>query len=157
MEQALNQVSDQDFFRILGPESNSIAIIVKHIAGNMRSRWRDFLVSDGEKPDRFRDTEFEIESDDSREALMIRWENGWKMLFDAIESLGSDDLKKTITIRGEPHTVIEAINRQLCHYAYHAGQIAYLARHYAGDKWETLSIPKGKSEEFHRDTREKFN
>jgi hypothetical protein len=153
-EKALNQVSDKDFSRELGPESNSVAIIVKHMAGNMRSRWRDFLTSDGEKPDRHRDTEFEIEPDDSREAIMNRWERGWKFLFDSIEPLIPEDLGKTITIRGEPHSVLGAINRQLAHYSYHLGQIAYLARHYTGEKWETLSVPKGKSEEFNRRMRD---
>lgn len=156
VEKSLNQVSDPDFFKELGPESNSIAIIVKHMAGNMRSRWRDFLTSDGEKPDRYRDTEFELTPDDTREAIMDRWERGWQILFEAVEPLKSEDLEKKITIRGEPHSVLEAINRQLTHYSYHLGQIAYLARHFAGEKWVTLSIPKGKSDEFHRDTREKF-
>jgi hypothetical protein len=156
VEKSLNQVSDKDFFKELGPESNSIAIIVKHMTGNMRSRWRDFLTSDGEKPDRHRDTEFELAPDDSREAIMTRWEHGWKFLFDSVEPLKAEDLEKKITIRGEPHSVLEAINRQLTHYSYHLGQIAYLARHYTGEKWETLSIPRGKSEEFHRDMRDKF-
>ena len=156
VEKALSQVSDRDFFRELGPASNSIAIIVKHMAGNMRSRWRDFLTSDGEKPDRHRDTEFEITPEDSRKTIMTRWERGWKFLFDSIEPLKPEDLEKTITIRGEPYTVLEAINRQLTHYAYHAGQIAYLARHYAGDKWQTLSVPRGKSEEFNKQMRERF-
>lgn len=155
-EKSLNQVSDADFFHQLGPESNSLAVIVKHIAGNMRSRWRDFLTSDGEKPDRHRDTEFELTPDDTRDAVMSLWEGGWKYLYDAIEPLKSEDLGRTITIRGEPHSVLEAINRQLTHYYYHLGQIAYLARHYTGDKWQTLSIPKGKSEEFHREMRDKF-
>ena len=156
VEKSLNQVSDPDFFRQLGPESNSLAIIIKHMAGNMRSRWRDFLTSDGEKPDRYRDTEFELSSDDTREAIMDRWDRGWKFLFDSVEPLKPEDLEKTIAIRGEPHTVLEAINRQLTHYSYHLGQIAYLARHYAGDKWETLSISKGKSDDFHREMKDRF-
>jgi len=156
VEKALSQVSDRDFFRELGPESNSIAIIVKHMAGNMRSRWKDLLISDGEKPDRHRDTEFEIEPDDSRKTIMDRWERGWKFLFGSIEPLKAEDLEKTITIRSEPYTVLEAINRQLTHYAYHAGQIAYMARHFAGNKWETLSVPKGKSEEFNKQMRERL-
>ncbi|UCE66656.1 MAG: DUF1572 family protein [Candidatus Zixiibacteriota bacterium] len=156
VEKALSQVSDRDFFREPGPESNSIAIMIKHMAGNMRSRWRDFLISNGEKTDRHRDTEFEIEPDDSRKTIMIRWERGWKFLFDSIEPLKPEDLEKKITIRGEPHTVVEAINRQINHNAYHIGQIVYLARHYAGEKWETLSVPKGKSEELTKKMREKF-
>jgi len=156
VEKSLNQVSDADFFRQLGPESNSLAVIVKHMAGNMRSRWRDFLTTDGEKPDRHRDTEFELAADDTREAIMTRWEQGWKFLFESVEPLKPEDLEKTITIRSEPHTVLEAINRQLTHYSYHLGQIAYLARHYAGEKWETLSIPKGKSDKFHREMGDKF-
>jgi hypothetical protein len=156
VEKSLNQVSDQDFFRQLGPESNSLAITVKHLAGNMRSRWRDFLTSDGEKADRHRDTEFELTDDDTREAIMTRWEQGWKYLFDSVEPLQPADLEKTITIRGEPHSVLEAINRQLTHYSYHLGQIAYLSRHYTGDRWQTLSIPRGKSEEFYRDMLDKF-
>jgi len=156
VEKSLNQVSDPDFFRQIGPESNSLAIIVKHMAGNMRSRWRDFLTSDGEKPDRHRDTEFELADDDTRDAIMSRWVQGWKFLFDSVEPLKPEDLEKTITIRSELHTVLEAINRQLTHYSYHLGQIAYLARHFTGEKWETLSIPKGKSEEFYREMGDKF-
>lgn len=156
VEKSLDQVSDTDFFRQLGPESNSLAIIVKHMAGNMRSRWRDFLTSDGEKPDRYRDTEFELADDDTREAIMARWEQGWKFLFDSVEPLKPEDLEKKISIRSEPHSVLEAINRQLTHYSYHLGQIAYLARHYTGEKWETLSIPKGKSDEFLREMGDKF-
>jgi len=156
VEKSLNQVSDPDFFRQIGPESNSLAIIVKHMAGNMRSRWRDFLTSDGEKPDRHRDTEFELADDDTRDAIMSRWVQGWKFLFDSVEPLKPEDLEKTITIRSELHTILEAINRQLTHYSYHLGQIAYLARHFTGEKWETLSIPKGKSEEFYREMGDKF-
>jgi hypothetical protein len=155
-EKSLDQVSDTSFFHILGPESNSIAIIVKHIAGNMLSRWTDFLTSDGEKPNRFRDTEFELAANDSREVIVARWQEGWKTLLDSIESLKPDDLNRIVTIRSEPHNVIEAINRQFSHYAYHVGQIAYLARHFAGDKWQTLSIPKGKTDEFNRHMRDKF-
>ncbi|UCC80758.1 MAG: DUF1572 family protein [Candidatus Zixiibacteriota bacterium] len=155
-EKALNQISDRDFFKELAPESNSVAVIVKHMAGNIHSRWRDFLTSDGEKPDRHRDTEFEIKPEDSRESIMKKWENGWRILFENAESLRPEDLGKTITIRGEPHTVVEAINRQINHNAYHVGQIVYLARYYAGEKWKTLSVPRGKSEEFTRRLREKY-
>lgn len=148
-ENAIAQIGDDNFFRLPDERSNSIAIIVKHMAGNMRSRWRDFLTSDGEKPDRNRDYEFILVDEDTRENLMIAWENGWKTLFDALTPLKPDDLSHTVLIRNEPHTVIEAINRQLTHYAYHVGQIVYLARHWSED-WESLSIPKGKSNEFNR-------
>jgi hypothetical protein len=117
------------------------------MSGNMRSRWTDFLTSDGEKPDRHRDSEFEAAADDTREALMRRWETGWQLVFEAIEPLG-DDLLRAVTIRSEPHTVIQAINRQLTHYAYHSGQIVFLAKHFASDRWQTLSVARRKSAEF---------
>jgi hypothetical protein len=145
VDRALSQVSDEQFFQVIDPHSNSIAIMVKHLAGNMRSRWTDFLTTDGEKSDRYRDREFEIEPFDTRERLLERWESGWETAVNSISTLEWKDLEKTVTIRGEPHTVIEAINRQLTHYAYHAGQIVFLARHFAGDNWQWLSIPKGKS------------
>jgi hypothetical protein len=145
---ALAQVGDGDYFRTLDPESNSVALIVKHLAGNMRSRWRAFRESDGEKPDRNRDSEFERESADTRESLQERWEAGWALLFAALEPLGDEDLLETVTIRGEEHSMLEAIQRQLTHYAYHVGQIVYLAKHFAGNRWKSLSIPKGKSREF---------
>jgi hypothetical protein len=145
-EKAMAQVRDEDFFVTLDPESNSIAIMVKHLAGNMRSRWTDFLTSDGEKPDRKRDTEFEIEVRDSKESLLRRWEIGWRCLFDALTPLTAEDLGKTVFIRGEPHSVIQAINRQLSHYAGHVGQIVFLAKHFAGAGWQSLSIPRRKSE-----------
>lgn len=147
-ERAMAQIGDDDFFRILDPESNSVALVVKHMSGNMRSRWTDFLTSDGEKPDRRRDTEFETADDDTREALMRRWEEGWQLVFDAVEPLGDDDLLRTVLIRAEPHTVVQAINRQLAHYAYHAGQIVFLAKHLASDHWQTLSVARGKSTDF---------
>jgi hypothetical protein len=147
-EKALAQVDDADFFRTLDPESNSIALVIKHIAGNSRSRWTDFLKSDGEKPDRHRDTEFEKGSGDSRPALMERWEAGWRALFENVDPLGPADLDRNVTIRGEPHTVVKALNRQLTHNSYHIGQIVFLAKHFAGDRWVSLSIPRGKSEEF---------
>ena len=142
------QIADDDFFAELSDVDNSIAIIVKHMAGNMRSRWRDFLTSDGEKDDRHRDTEFEIHDSDSKESLMQKWEEGWALCFEAIKPLKPEDLEKTIYIRGDAHTVLEAINRQLTHYAYHVGQIVYLARHFAGAKWQSLSIPKGESDSY---------
>jgi len=147
-EDAISQVSEIDFFKLLDKDANNIALIVKHMAGNMRSRWTDFLTSDGEKPNRNRDTEFEIFGDDSKESLMKRWEEGWQLAFDAIEPLKDDSLLETIYIRSEPHSVMQAINRQLTHYAYHIGQIVFLAKHFAGPKWKSLSIPKGKSKEF---------
>lgn len=146
-ERALEQVGDEEFFVQIDEESNSLALIVKHIAGNQRSRWRDFLTSDGEKPDRHRDTEFEL-IEDTRESLMAFWESGWQTLFEALESLSADDLEKTVTIRGEPHTVVEAINRQLTHYPYHIGQIVFLAKHLKASEWKTLSVPRNRSAEF---------
>ena len=154
-DKALAQVGDKDFLRALDPESNSIATVMKHIAGNMRSRWTDFLTSDGEKPDRNRDTEFVISAEDSRENLMARWEAGWRCLFAALEPLGPDDLDRTVLIRGEPHTVLQAVNRQLTHIAYHVGQIVFLARHFASGHWESLSVPRGKSEEFNARMRQR--
>ena len=147
-EKAMAQVDDEGFFALLGEESNSIAIIVKHIAGNQRSRWTDFLASDGEKANRHRDTEFELDNADSRTELMSKWEEGWGLALKAIDSLKPADLDKTIRIRGEAHTVISALNRQLAHYAYHVGQIILLARHYATSGWRSLSIPRGQSENF---------
>lgn len=145
---AAAQVGDEQFFATLDPGSNSIAVIMKHVAGNMRSRWTDFLTTDGEKPDRERDREFEQEPGDSREAVMAQWEDGWRRTLTAVEALGPDDLAREVTIRGEPHRVLEAVNRQLTHYAAHVGQIVLLAKHHAGDRWQTLSIPRGRSRDF---------
>jgi hypothetical protein len=153
-ERAIDQISDEEFFRVIDAEANSIAVIVKHIAGNQISRWTGFLTSDGEKPDRFRDTEFEL-IDDTRDSLMQFWETGWQTLFDAIEPLTDDDFSLTVTIRGEPHTVVEAINRQLTHYAYHIGQIVLLAKHYRSRDWKTLSVPRNRSAEFNQFLAEK--
>ena len=144
-DKAIAQVDDTQFFALLDPDANSIALIVKHVAGNMRSRWTDFLTSDGEKPDRHRDTEFEREAGDTRAAVMARWEAGWDLLLNTLSSLKPVDLGKTVTIRGEPHTVVQAINRQVSHYSAHVGQITLLAKHYAGSRWQTLSIPKRKN------------
>ena len=149
-EKAIAQVDDTHLFSVLDPESNSIAIIMKHVAGNMRSRWTDFLTTDGEKPDRHRDTEFESDGGETRATIMARWEEGWSRFAGAISSLRPGDLEKTVTIRGERHTVIEAINRQMTHYAAHVGQIVLLAKHYAGPRWQTLSIPRGKSKQVDR-------
>ena len=148
-ERAMVQCPDEGIFTVVDAESNSIAIIVKHLAGNMRSRWTDFLTTDGEKPDRNRDTEFE-EPPATRAELMELWERGWKYLFDALEPLTDTDASRTVTIRTEPHSVMQAINRQVAHYSYHVGQIVYLARHFAGDKWQSLTIPKRKSGEFNK-------
>ena len=145
---ALSQITPEQFFAIPAPGDNSIAVIVKHVGGNLLSRWTDFLTSDGEKPGRNRDTEFEIMTDDTHETLTRQWELGWGALFSALEPLNDSDLEKTVIIRGEPLSVLQAISRQLTHYAYHIGQIVYVAKHYAGDSWHTLSIPKGKSAEF---------
>ncbi len=154
-EGAMAQLKDEDFFVMLDAESNSVAVIVKHLAGNMRSRFVDFLTSDGEKPDRHRDQEFEIGPSSTREEVMRWWETGWGHVFAALESLTAEDVMKTVTIRGEPHTVLQAINRQLAHYAYHVGQIVFLAKHLRTAEWKTLSVPRGKSEEFNAATLEK--
>jgi len=141
-DKAMAQIDDEQFFALLDSESNSIALIVKHVAGNMRSRWTDFLTTDGEKPDRDRDSEFETGPEETREVILAHWEDGWSRTLGAISSLAPDDLDKTVTIRGEPHTVLQAINRQVAHYALHAGQIVLLAKHFAGSRWQTLSLPK---------------
>ena len=146
-ERAIEQAPDQGLFATLDPESNSIAIIVKHMHGNMRSRWSDFLVSDGEKPDRNRDTEFEAPPT-TRAELMALWEAGWKCIFVALAPLQEADLSRTVHIRSEAHSVMQAINRQLAHYAYHVGQIVYLAKHFAESNWKALTVPRGKSAEF---------
>ena len=147
-ESAIAQLTDEELFKQIDPEANSVAVIVKHIAGNARSRFTDFLTSDGEKPDRFRDREFEITSRTSREEVMRWWEEGWSCVFGAIEGLKPEDLERTVTIRQEPHTVLQALNRALGHYAQHIGQLVFLAKHLRGSQWQTLSIPRGKSEEF---------
>jgi hypothetical protein len=147
---ALAQVSSTQLFEARGAEDNSLAVIMKHVSGNMVSRWRDFLTSDGEKPDRHRDNEFVILDGDSREALFTRWEEGWQTLFGALEPLTPADLNRAVTIRGESLSVLVAITRQLTHYAYHVGQIVYLAKHFAGPQWKTLSIPRGQSAQFNR-------
>jgi hypothetical protein len=148
-ERAMEQVTDEFLFTVLDQESNSIAVIVKHMAGNMRSRWTDFLSSDGEKPDRQRDLEF-VDPPATREALLAAWEAGWACVFSALEPLGEADLTRTVTIRGEAHSVMQAINRQLTHYAYHCGQIVLLAKHLNHSGWKALTVPRGKSEEFNR-------
>ncbi len=148
-ERAMEQVADEQLFTVLDDEANSIAIIVKHITGNMRSRWTDFLTTDGEKPDRNRDSEF-VDPPATREALMAEWEDGWARLFAALEPLTEADLARTVTIRGEAHSVMQAINRQLAHYPHHVGQIVLLAKHFACDHWQSLSVPRNKSADFNQ-------
>lgn len=147
-EDAMAQVSDEEFFRALDSESNSIAIIVKHMIGNMRSRWTDFLTTDGEKPWRTRDQEFEDLGDLARAQLLEQWESAWQLVFAALEPLSDADLARNITIRGEPHSVMQAINRQIAHYSYHVGQIVFLAKHFRSSQWKTLSVARNKSAEF---------
>ena len=151
-ESALAQASEEQLLATIDPESNSLAVIVKHMAGNMRSRWTDFLTSDGEKPDRNRDSEFE-EPPATREEIMRLWEEGWARLFSALESLTDEDLPRTITIRGEAHSVMQAINRQVAHYAYHCGQIVFLAKHFKGSDWKCLSVPRRQSDVFNQRVR----
>ena len=134
---------------MLDEEGNSIAIIVKHMAGNMRSRWTDFLTSDGEKPDRNRDSEF-VDPPATRKALLEVWEAGWVRVFEALEPLTEADLERTVRIRGEAHSVMQAVNRQVAHYAHHVGQIVMLAKHFARDRWQSLSVPRNRSAEFNR-------
>jgi len=147
VERALEQLTDEQLFTVLDDEMNSIAIIVNHMTSNMRSRWTDFLTTDGEKPGRNRDSEFS-DAPASRAALMDLWKNGWDCVFGALEPLWEADLTRTITIRGEPHSVMQAINRQVAHYSYHCGQIVFLAKHLRGREWKTLSIPRGQSANF---------
>jgi Protein of unknown function (DUF1572) len=145
-EKAIAQASDDDLFVTLDAEANSIALVVKHMWGNMRSRWTDFLTTDGEKPDRHRDTEFELDEGVTRATVMRWWDEGWQIVFAAVEPLRPEDLERTVTIRGIPHTVMQAINRQLTHYAHHVGQIVFLAKHFRSTEWQSLSIPRGQSE-----------
>jgi len=154
-EGAIGQLKDNELHLKLDPEANSVAILAKHMAGNMRSRFTDFLTTDGEKPDRHRDQEFEMGAEPTRDELMRWWEAGWAHVFSAIESLKPEDLLRTVTIRGEPHTVVQALNRALAHYAQHTGQIVLLAKHIRSAEWKSLSIPRGKSEEVNRKMAEK--
>ena len=151
-ERAMAQVPNNDFARPLEDETNSIAVVVKHISGNLRSRCTDFLTSDGEKPDRDRDSEFVLGQVDTRPALMAAWSRSWNLLADTILSLQPQDLERTIYIRAEPHTVLQALQRQLGHLAYHVGQIVLLARHWVGAQWQSLSIPRGQSKAFNEAT-----
>ena len=147
-EAAITQLDDDELFTLLDPESNSVAHLIKHIAGNAHSRFTDFLTTDGEKTDRFRDQEFEVSATTTREEVMRWWEEGWSIVFSTLDSLTPEDVSRTVTIRGEPHTVVQALNRALGHYAQHIGQIVFLAKHLRSKEWKTLSIPRGKSEEF---------
>lgn len=147
-DRALSQVQDEDLLVTLDPESNSLAALVLHLGGNLHSRWTDFLTTDGEKPDRDRDSEFEPGASLSRQDLLARWEDGWGCLFTTLSSLTEEDLTRTITIRAEPHSVVGAIDRTLAHIAYHVGQIVFLAKHLAGGGWQTLSVPRGGTRAF---------
>ncbi|MBV6478150.1 MAG: hypothetical protein HGGPFJEG_00898 [Ignavibacteria bacterium] len=149
-DKTFSQIKDEDFFKSPDTESNSIAVIVRHLSGNMISRWTDFLTTDGEKPNRNRDEEFEKLFYTDKDDIVSRWENGWKCLFEALDSLNESDLLKTVYIRNQKHTVTEAINRQLAHYAYHVGQIVYLGKHFLSANWKSLSIPKGKSDDYNK-------
>ena len=155
-ERAFAQLDDEDFFRTIDEESNSIAVIMKHLAGNMISRWTDFLTTDGEKPERNRDLEFVMLPETTKADMLAYWEKGWKCTFDAIEPLTADDLLRTVTIRGQDHTAMQAITRQVAHYANHVGQIVYLAKHLKGGNWQSLSVPKNRSAEFNTYLKEKL-
>lgn len=147
-DKAIARLSDEELFRAIDGESNSVAVLMRHVGGNLRSRWMDFLTSDGEKPDRHRDTEFERPA--SRDTVTAVWEAGWRALFESLDALRSDHLLKTVYIRSEPHSVVKAANRSLQHTAYHAGQIVFLAKHLRSADWQSLSIPRGQSETFNR-------
>jgi len=152
---ALAQVTDDEFFRSPAAQSNSLAVLVKHMAGNLRSRWTDWLTTDGEKPDRGRDAEFGIDATDTRESLMSAWERGWRLVFDALDALAPADLERTVTVRGEAYTIEGAVSRQLAHAASHGGQIVYVAKLLRDVGWRTLSISRGESDRFNREMRER--
>jgi hypothetical protein len=154
-EKALAQIKDEEYFVILDEESNSIAIIMKHMAGNMISRWTDFLTTDGEKPDRNRDLEFVIENEATVKEVFAHWERGWSCLLDAVESLQPTDLDRQVFIRGKAHSVVQAINRQMTHYAYHIGQIVFLAKHIRSSEWTSLSVPRNRSTSFNEYLKQK--
>jgi len=155
-ERAIAQVRDDELTVAIDEEANSISTVVKHMAGNMRSRWTDFLSTDGEKPDRNRDQEFLMTPDTTRQQLLQWWEQNWQLLFDTINSLHPDDLERTVTIRGQEHSVLQALNRAVSHCAYHTGQIAFLAKHWKGAEWKSLSVPKGQSEQFNAQMLQKY-
>lgn len=144
-EKALDQMKDDEYFVTLDEESNSVAVVMKHMAGNMFSRWTDFLTTDGEKPNRNRDYEFVISPETMKDDLRDYWERGWQCVFGALDPLQIEDLDKRVYIRGEEHTVVQAINRQLMHYAYHVGQIVFLAKHFRASDWSSLSIRRNRS------------
>jgi hypothetical protein len=150
-EEAMGQIGDEEIFRLIDPEANSIAMLIKHMAGNMRSRWTDFLTTDGEKPNRHRDREFVVDPETTRTDVMKWWEEGWQCVFDAVSPLRPEDLLRSVFIAGKEHSVLQAIDRQLLHYAGHVNQIILLAKHFRGVEWKSLSIPKGKSESFARE------
>ncbi|HEY0431151.1 MAG TPA: DUF1572 family protein [Pyrinomonadaceae bacterium] len=147
-EKAIAQLKDEEFFVTLDEEANSVGVVMKHMAGNMISRWTDFLASDGEKPDRHRDMEFVVDPQSTKDDVLAYWERGWKCVFDALDPLTPEDFEKTVLIRGEKHTIVQAINRQLMHYAYHIGQIVFLAKHFRSAAWTSLSIPRNRSADF---------
>jgi len=149
-EKALDQITEEEFFTTLDGESNSIAVVMKHLAGNMLSRWTNFLTTDGEKPDRNRDLEFVIEPQTTKDDVLAYWQKGWACVFAAIEPLQPDDFERKVLIRGEEHTIVRAINRQMTHYAYHIGQIVFLAKHFRSHDWKSLSIPRNRSAEFNK-------
>jgi uncharacterized damage-inducible protein DinB len=148
-EKAIEQITDEQLLIMLDPEMNSIAQTVKHMTGNMRSRWTDFLHSDGEKPDRNRDSEF-VDPPATRESLLALWDEGWRLVFQALEPLTDAHLDRKVFIRGEAHSVMQAINRQIAHYSYHCGQIVLLAKHFRSQDWKSLTIPRDKSVDFNR-------
>ena len=148
-ERAIDQLTPEQLYATLDPEMNSIAVIMKHMAGNMRSRWTDFLSTDGEKPNRNRDSEF-IEPPATREALIRMWEEGWQTVFSALAPLSEADLSRTVLIRTEPHSIMQAINRQMAHYCGHIGQIIFLAKHLQHENWKWLSVPRNRSAEFNQ-------
>jgi uncharacterized damage-inducible protein DinB len=149
-DRAVEQVSDDKLHQPLDENTNSIAVIMQHVAGNLLSRWTDFLTTDGEKPTRNRDSEF-VDTFNHRQEVLEYWERGWVCLFAALDGLSAEDIGKTVTIRGEPHPVPLAMTRSLGHTCYHIGQIVQLARHFADSDWKTLTIPRGHSEQFNRD------
>jgi uncharacterized damage-inducible protein DinB len=147
-DDAITQLNDEQFFAVPDPESNSVALIVKHMAGNMRSRFTDFLTSDGEKPDRNRDQEFIVRGQETRDDILRNWEQHWQLVFDTLNALQPEDLDRTVTIRAQPHSVLQALSRAAAHLAYHTGQIVFLAKHWKGADWKTLSVARGQSEQF---------
>ncbi len=155
-ERAFQQIDEADLFRTIDGESNSIAVNMKHMAGNMLSRWTGFLTSDGEKPNRERDMEFVMLPNTTKAEMVAYWEKGWQCVFDAVERLTADDLMRVVKIREQDHTVVQAINRQIAHYSYHVGQIVYLAKHFKSSDWQNLSVPKNKSAEFNKYLAEKI-